>query len=1341
MPSLRTLLLSLLFFTHSDHLLSQAFRHFSIQEGGPAVTVLGVTQDKQGFIWVASSNGLFRYDSRVFKKYKYDKDNPSSIISDYIENVFCDSKGRLWVLTYKGLCLYKPETDSFESFVNDTANEKSISGKRIFSMMEDKDGTLWIGTNKGLNRLEFDAEKINFIRSNHPLADTTQRVRSLAAGKDGEIWLGTEKGLVRMKGSNAEMVRGEGIYRFSEDMRIYSVSYGESGNLWIGTHKGLYHFDIGSGQMALLKDGIPDAQNLAVYSIVQDKHRNVWAASEFGLIYISAATGKIRFYRHDPRDRGSLADESLISLYIDSNQGLWIGSYYLGLSYLQLDAPQFSIFPYPLTHPEFEKFSNGWFGVSGDTVWVISNDYSSLHLFDLQMKPINKIDLSSIKSEKYFSFYLDQQSRLWAGGYHLITSLDLKSGKRKDIRFDENKYDGKFSGRVYNFLVDSGKRFWILGSGFIFQLDPISEKLNPIAMDDAYLAVFEDSKGNVWFGGNDHVVIVPQKPGNLEKTEVVVEGSYSFRTVRNFTEDPHGRIWAATEAGLGIFDVKTRKIKILNASATDPLDYILDIKADRNGYLWLNHEYELIRYHPDQNTFQRYDFRDGLPHNGLLVIGQFEEDKYGNIYGQSNRGYYRFDPGKFSTKANPGKVLITNLKLFNKNVSVGDRTGILNKPVEATDEIVFKHNQNIFSLDFALLSYERSDRNQFAYRLVGFEKNWNYVNTPTAIYTNLPSGSYTFEVIAANGDGNWTDKPLKVKIMVLPPWWRTWLAYLAYLVIGVGLIYSVTRFFWIRSAFAKENELYQSKIDFFTNISHEIRTYLTLITAPLEKAFRTSLEDSETRTYLTYAKNNTDKLFGLVNELLDFSKIQSGNAPLRIGRYDLVRVIKNVLASFEHINFEKEINIELSVPDEPVWLWFDNAQIQKVLYNIIGNAFKFSPVGGEIKIEVVESINDVTVHISDNGPGIPSKDLSNIFTRFFQAHENGESRKNMGFGIGLALAKSIVDRHHGDLSVESKLRQEENNGSTTFTIRMLTGNWYADDTDTILDPEPIGILQTKQLAQHQINGISRDTTQKEHKLLLIEDNDELRAFGVEMFGQEYQVFDAANGREGLEMARQHMPDVIVCDVMMPEMNGLEVVRALKSNLETSHIPVILISARSASAQVLEGLEAGAVAYLVKPFDFTILDAKIKIQLRAKEEARQQYRNVMLLEPDQPSPEDPDGKFVETLRDLIVQNLSDTDFGVEQIAFQMGVSVSGLYRKLKSLTGMTVNSFTKNLRMKRARQLLETGYYNVKEVAAEVGFDDPQYFSREYKKMFDESPSETRKVHLETQTELHRNGKS
>ncbi len=1301
---------------------AQAFRNFSSIDDVFISDTRGIAQDRAGFMWFATTAGLFRYDSRTFKRYLNNPGDSASISSDVLRDVFCDSRGNLWVGGTGGLDLYNSETDGFIHFKHDSSYVSQHINNQIYCITEDKDGRLLVGTPFGLKILTMEDGQVQTShRIHNEFNSPADDIRCVAQGVNGDLWAGSHDGLVHMP-ANGDKVR---LLRRKADVKtplanVFVAIYADhKGAIWLGSEsRGLIRFDVATEQFQLISDFRDKNGDLPVVKrIIPDEKGNLWVATESGLAYLDPVSYRSHWYTNRPGDVYSLADNSIYSMCFDRQGGIWLGTGYLGLSYFYYDAPRFESWPFPGEDQPGQVFANPWMGKSKKgSLWLIPNDLKKIHLFDHSQKKTMSADLHLTPFANYNRFYIDDEDVLWAGGNSILTSVNLRNGAYRDYPMIVPGRETPVRGGVHEMLEDSQGRFWVIGTFGALLFNKKSGQFEKKSSVSYSNSIFEDTQQNIWIGGGDEVFLLKHDGVDFERINTdKPKFSSNFAAVWQIAEDASGRIWAATRQGLQVYNTEKKRFD------RDPgiqLQKVEDARIDRNGYFWLGSDSRLVRYHPEKKSIQTYGYQDGLPPNSLLRQGSSVEDHEGTFYFTTDKGVFKFKPEEIVSNDHSPPIVVTSLKLSGKEVNVGDKTGLLSKNINTAEEIEFRHNQSVFSLDFALLSYFRSDQNYYAYQLEGIDEDWNFVRTPSVTYMNLPPGEYAFRVKAANGDGYWTEQPLQLRIVVLPPWWKTWYAYLLYMLVAGVLVYGITRFFWLRSSFRKENELYQNKLDFFTNVSHEIRTHLSLISGPLENAYELQTEDTPARNHLRYAKNSSERLMVLVNELLDFRKIQNGSIRLQVSEHDVITVLKNVLAAFEHRALEKGIHTRLESPPSPVVLWFDIIQMQKVFYNLLSNAYKFTPEGGQVTIRVTALSNEVVIKVSDNGKGIAPEHLNNIFTNFFQVRQD-----NRGYGIGLALSKGIVDHHRGFLNVTSQLKNASGTGGTSFTVRLLTGNAHYDPGLLVAVSNGSAYNEPHFTAETSGKRENAPDSKRKNTILIIEDNDELRAFIRELLSTSFSVLEAENGHDGLELAKEQIPDLILCDVMMPGLNGLEVSSRLKTDMLTCHIPVVLLTARSAVSQVIEGLKTGADDYLVKPFDTRVLGLKIGNLIRVREELKKRYSRSVLLEPDELVMSDLDGEFLTKLKSLTMENISKGDFGVNDLAFQLGISVSVLYRKLRSLTGMTVNEFVKTIRMKRAMQLLETGMYHVNEVANIVGFEDSKYFSKEFKKVYAIIPSE------------------
>nr|WP_295923998.1 two-component regulator propeller domain-containing protein [uncultured Dyadobacter sp.] len=1280
-------------------------------------------------MWFSASSGIFRYDSHSFKNYRHNPNDSTSLAADYVTSIFSDLKGFIWACTANGLCRYNPKSESFKTFKPIPGDIGSISTDTVNCIAEDKQGNLWVGTYAGINKVTLTNGQVRFTRFLQRKGGAPAvNVQGIAADKKAGIWLATTDGLVWMNDNQSLVFKAPANPLLPSINDFTSILNDESGNIWLGTRMGgLVRFDVSSRHFDFLdKFQSPDGAWPVVSGFVKDMGNQIWIATMAGLANFDTRTFRTKWYVNDPVNDQTLAGNSVMSIFKDKEQGLWLGCYNNGIDYINLTSPVFSRWPFFIERGTRSKFNEAWIGLTPDKKpWLMAHDKSQIRSFDLTTNTLSEHDLDMSFAQNRTYFFVDESDQIWCGGNWVLWSYDFKKGVRKQYAFPEPKDTPYGRGGIKSIFQDKQRQLWVCGSFGVFYLDKKNGTIHGTGIDSSVWNVFEDSKGNIWCGGKNEVWLFP---GGLGKPERIVlyktlsSDMAASVDVWRITEDNVGRIWLATARALQLYDPTSHQFKDYPNGKDKLPRRIFDILPDRNGYLWLSSGKALLRYHPDRGTLQSYSSLDGLPKKATISPSKAQAAN-GILLFNTNQEMFSIDPIDISTRQKEATMTLSSLKLFNKEVLPDDGTGILHHSIAGMKELVFRHDQNIFTIEFALLSYARSHENHYQYKMTGFDKDWNETSLPTATYMNLPPGDYTFQVRAANGDGVWMREMLQVDITILPPWWKTWYAYLFYIVVFAAAVYAITRFFWLRTSFRKENALNKVKLDFFTNVSHEIRTHLSLISGPLEKVYEQFKEGKNIESNLNYARNNSDRLLLLVNELLDFRKVQSGGLRLQVREHDVIKTVKSVTAAFEHVSREKSIDTLVLCPETPVMLWLDIAQMQKVFYNLLSNAYKFTPEGGRITVRIAETAHEVQIAVEDTGKGMSEAHLQKLFTYYYQADSD-----KPGYGIGLALSKSIVEQHHGQLAVESRETSESAQGGTVLTIRMLRENrHFSLDEMAAKNNELVGSMLAETIATPANERII--PSGQRNTILIIEDNDQLRVFIRELFEGDYQTLEAENGLRGLDLANEHVPDIILSDVMMPEMNGLEVCNRLKNNETTSHIPVVLLTARTQNEQIIEGLSTGADDYLAKPFDPRILELKINNLIRVRDEMKARYRQSVVVEETTglSIARDVNEAFIGKLRALVMENISDSNFGVNELAFEVGMSVSALYRKMRSLTDLTINEFVKTIRMNEAQKLLESGAYQVSEVSTIVGFEDSKYFSREFRNFFGLNPKDVKRA--------------
>lgn len=1338
-----------------------SFDHLSVTNGLSQSTVLAICKDSRGYMWFGTRDCLNRYDGRSFKIYRTDPDDPATISAeDYIYALLEDKAQQLWVGTQNGLNRYIPEKDAFERIVYDPENPGSISDKIVLSMFADRKGRIWFGTNNGLSMLENAASrKFRKFYRQDGLAGNS--VYTVFEDSKGNIWAGTTEGLTRMVLKNGKYtlttfrhnpadpnsISGSSIKAIAED---------QQGRIWIGSEtEGLNLYVPGSASFVRFKYSPLKADGLSnniIRKIMPAKNGSLWVATMNGLNILDPETLRFSVYKHDADNRKSLSDNSIKEIYEDDQGSVWIGTMFGGINITHRNTIPFTVYKY-------NKYRNS---ISSDIISVIEADAAGNLWIGTEGQGLNYLNIKTGLFRKYINdsrdpgslsnntikaIFKDSKNRIWVGLYQGGLELFIpETGRFKHYPHDPRNPASLSFGYVSSIAEDEHGRLLVgTSSKGLNIFDPekgtfslISDlPVKGLRLSSSYIRfAYQDSKKNVWVGTPRGLNLL--LPGASQFT-VFFKSNHKDSLQSNqlscIREDHQGNIWIGSlRGGLSLYQPKTRSFITYTTANGMASDNIIDLLEDNERNLWISTDRGLTKFDVKRKSFKNYNITDGLPANEFNINSAYK-DKSGKLYFGSYNGLVAFTPRDIKENTLLPKTVFSGLKLFNKPVSINGPDHLLKQDISFTSQITFSAGQNIFTIEFLALNYIQPQRNKYAYKLEGFEKDWNYVGIPSATYTNLPSGNYKFLVKGSNNDGLWNDKPTSMEIRILPPLWQTWWAYLLYFIAFSTLLYFVLRFtrrqqkleselYYEHLNNERQQELYQMKLDFFTRISHEIRTPLTLIFAPLEKLIKLTQSSPVVNQQVLGVKRNTDRLLRLISELLDFRKIESGNTNLQVSENDLVAFCRNIYNAYQGLAEIKHIDYSFNSTESQLLVYYDMSQMEKVFYNILSNAFKYTPDGGKISFNIAKTDEEITIEIADTGIGIPAEVQARIFTNFYQVKSATIAAE--GWGIGLALVKHIVDLHKGKILVLSEPAVAGKYGSTILTVVLLPGKAHFNAEELIGTPALMKtVTDVPELdIPEPVDGAGQEMVPaKKYTALVVEDNDELRGFIVQSLQNTYHILESVNGLQGWETAIENVPDIIVSDVTMPELNGLELCMRLKKEEKTNHIPVIMLTAMASHMHQVDGLEAGADVYITKPFSIQVLELSIRNLLQGREELKEKYMKQIMLSPRKLEIESPDEKFLNKLMQLVEDKMEDPDFNVSSLVEDIGMSQTVLYKKIKALTGLSITDFIKSQRLKRAAQLLASHQLNIAEVAYSVGFNDRKYFSKEFRKQFGVAPSD------------------
>lgn len=1337
------------------------FDHLTIDDGLSQSTVFAITRDADGYLWFGTRDGLSRYDSRSIKVYRNRKNDPKSLSGNSIQCFFTDDHKTLWIGTSEGISIYNPVQDNFiQSKPNPDISHK-LSSNHVTAIAEDKDGTIWVGTYGGLckviSRKPLRYEHFRY-QEGDPSSLVNDEVRALFVDKKGELWIGSAMGVSRLATGK------DGRHVFVNYPLPSLVRKGKSwvnclaedgdGNILIGTEEnGIKLLNKKSGAITSYTLDVPAGRSIESVRVIQKTGSyEYWIGTIDGLYIYNAATKKMTLLRNNPDDHTTLSDNSVRSVYVDASGMFWVGTFYGGVNSYSPLSRQFG--EVMLTNKKnqkaykvagamvTDKHHNLWISTDGHGLYCLNPEGEIISQFKH-----NPQDPSSLSHNKIKCLMLDDHG-LWIGTINGLDYYDFGSRKIRHFFNDSANPNTIPDDRIYDIKKDDDGYIWIATyRGGLCRFDKKTntfvrfnhqEGVDNSLSADGVTSILKDSENNLWIGTVSGLNKKPRGQSYFEHYRSTAGEDY----VMCIYEDKRKNLWIGMrDTGLKL---KKPGSKMLTGFTMDhglPGNNVSGIQEDAHGYLWISTDNGLSRLDPATYVFKNYSKDDGLACKEFN-LNSFHKDDKGYLYFGGYNGIVKFHPDSIRENATPPTMLFTKLKIFNKEVpidSTGD--GVLRQSLSRTASLTFTYQQNIFSVEFAALSFITASKNRYAYKLEGFEDQWNYVKDPIATYMNLRPGDYTLLVKASNNDGVWTQEPIRLQINVLPPPWKTWWAYTLYSVIILCLLYALIRFNKMRWKLAhdlelehlekdQQEKLHHAKLNFFTNIAHEIRTPLTLIVSPIEMMEEQYTQDAFLKRQLRIVRSNTTRLMRLINQLLDFQKQEAGNFNLKMHEGNIVDLLKEIVFSFtEHAN-SRRIRLKFAADYQTISLPFDHDELEKVFCNLLHNAFKFTPGGGEISVSItIENSAEgdasrpfTKIVVEDNGIGIPSEELPKIFNRFFQVENTGINES--GFGIGLALAKGIVDLHGGMINVESAEGGAGQSGFTRFTILLPLPVKSA--TPAVLSQEPSVLTHLVETVDEAEVDEEDPTSRKRSDkplLLLIEDNVEIRTCLKMILSSSNQILEASNGKEGWEIATQQLPDLVISDIAMPEMDGLEFARLMKKDERTNHIPVILLTARGAMEHHVEGIETGADDYITKPFHARILQLKVRNLLALREKLKEKYHRVVTFEPTEETVEDPDSKFLVRLKNILEPNLNDPDFNVTKLVTEIGMSRPVLFRKIKMLTGLSVIDLIRSMRLKKAEMLLRQKKMSVSEVAFTVGFNDPKYFSKSFRSQFGKTPTE------------------
>ncbi|WP_367914482.1 two-component regulator propeller domain-containing protein [Leadbetterella sp. DM7] len=1319
---------------------SVQFKHITVNEGLTHNHVTSLYRASDGFLWIGTPAGLNRFDGHSVRMYKNRSGSPATLKDNSVSQIFEGPGGNLWVRTGLGLNVLDIRRDAFSGNTDSLLRTMGIREGNILDICRDKNGYFWfLHAEEGLFRYD---EKQN--RSIPYRGRRDSRPTGMALGGKNTVWVifadGTfetvnaltlETMSVRRPG-NPENSEFRILVDRNEDPWIYTANTPSGVYWWPDFSQPPIHFSVNTPGARL--------NNNTVMGLAQDQEGRVWIATDHGGVNLfDPKNRKMSYLMYEEFNDRSLSHNGTSTVICDSDGMIWIGTYKGGVNYYHDNLIQFPVYRHHSTAPASLPYDdvNRVIEDRNGNLWIGTNG-GGLIFYDKQKNTYRQYlhspdDPSSLGSNVIVSLLLDREDNLWVGTYHGGLNL-FRNGRFKRYVHDPATPESISNNSVWELFEDSEGRFWV---GTLFGgvnlmdrrkgtfLKPPGDFTGPSA---TYIcAMMEDREGNLWFGSATGIEVRDKSGQKITRYayEPAKKGGLSNDYISDLLQDSKGRIWVATRDGLNLFERGTfRVFKDTDGLRDNTIHTLLE---DNAGKIWMSTSKGLSVLSDSREG--GWVIRNFDQHDGLQSVA-FNENaavklRSGELIFGGPAGYNRIRPEDISHEEVFPRPVISDLLLFNRSVGVGEVVEgrvLLKQAMEYTDEIVLKYDQNVFSLRISPLYFLHPERVRIRYTLDGFNREWLELDPSSrvATFTNLNAGEYIFKVITSTDGEQWSEPVTLLKIVIRPPFWLTGWAYAFYLLCIGGVLLAVrlmerrrqyTRFVLQqeREEARRLKELDQLKTRFFTNVSHEFRTPVSLIISPIEKLAREE-KDAARKMHLDLVHRNARRLLNLVNQLLDFRKIDTRSLQLQNTEGDIMAQIDDHARSFRDMAESKEIEYFIDISAKGVRCYFDQDKLERIVFNLLSNAFKFTPVGGKVSLTAALEKDGTDAYrlkleVEDTGIGITEESRSRIFERYYQ-DDILQSLLNQGSGIGLSITREYIHLMGGTIEVNSEV-----DAGSRFAVSLpVHGNGPATAGNSPVFP-------VKPEVKSGITG---------KRVLVVEDNEDFRFYILDNLREHYQVEEARNFTEGWEKTLAFHPDIVVSDVNMPGNTGIELCRKLKSDARTMHIPVILLTALTADNYQLEGTEAGAADYIVKPFNVELLLSKIKSHIRQKTSFEKTYKKQLVVEPAETELESLDEKFMRKTLEVVEKNISNTLFSVEMLADEMNVSRVGLYKKVFSLTGYSPSEFIRNIRLKRAARLLEETGMTVAEVAYEAGFNNPKTFSKYFRDIFGKLPSDYRK---------------
>lgn len=1325
----------------------------SITQGLSNNSVRCIFQDKKGFMWFGTFDGLNRYDGYNFKIFRNRFNDSTSLLHNYIYAIAEDAKQQIWIGSGQGLNILDPELDAFSSAYYRNSYNKKISrfNYSVTCIKADRSGNLFIGTNNA--GVYFKPRNTDLcIQLPLALKSTGQNMlicQGIAFGKDNTTWAFMEGvGLCKYDYQKRELILVDNSIHHAN-----CISAADDGFVWLGTNKGLLKYSI--TEKRIIQNYSARRQGLTSDNItsllISNDHKIYIGTDGGGLNIFDLSANKISSFGQ--QTNGIITHKVILDAYQDRDKRIWVATMRNGIDIIDASKANFHTVTqlYGQQNTLANNFVSAFCEVSKATLWIGTED-GGISVWNRQTGQFCNFSHSAANSGSLSSNYVtsilkDHTGQVWVASFSGGVDRYNASANNFEHLQCKNISTGTVNKDVWLLFEDGKKRLWAgtYGEGRLYIFDRKLNKFNVFDQNisDPY-SFYEDSKGQLWCGTAESLI----------KIDTTQKRSHIFyrldKPVRAIFEDKAGRFWIGTEGGgLCLFNRTTGAVQQRFTEGQGlPNNAVLNILEDDKGKIWLSTFHGLACFDYKRLHFNNFYQSDGLQSNQFSFSAALKlstgELAFGGI-----KGFNIFSPDSIHTRHIAPEIVFTDIDINSKDIK---RTNLITDNKNDVTGIRVPYKDAVLSFSFAGLDYSSPEHIRYAYYLDGWDKDWVVAGEQRTInYNNLPEGNYTLKVKSTNAAGEWSNNQRSLSVIILPPWFRTWWAYLIYIAVIASAAYVFINYrvsqqklkYQIameRMNSEREHEINIRKTSFFTYVSHEFRTPLMLIINPLQEVIERM--DSKSYPELNVVYRNARRLLSLIDQLLLFNKTEARQTDMQISKIDLLDLCKTAFESFAYQAGNRKINYEFRCdPDEAIWIYGDKAKLEVILYNLLSNAFKFVRPEGSISFALENRTDNVLITIYDNGAGIAPDVGDNIFEKFYRASDQ-QSTQKAGFGIGLYLVRQFVELHKGRISYKS-IKGE----GTEFSINLFKGKEHfgsapIDETSTegtvflselageqavITYKDKAGNTADKHNAVpekgHECNGNVGQITYSKKTMLVIDDHPDVRNYIKQIFRDQFILLEAGNGEEGIKIAKEYIPDIILSDIMMDGKNGLELCYDIKQNPSLTHIPIILITASSSNELRLTGIKNGADDYITKPINKELLKARIDTLLQNRNNLQTYFYRKVTLNENNIKISEEEQQFIDKCISIIESRLEDEAFGVDDLAEALHMSRSNLFKKIKAVCNQTPNNFVKYVRLRRAAELFISTAHNVNEVAMLVGFKDVKYFREQFFQLFGLNPSE------------------